>query len=182
MASNIQLNAYVRAVLINLGSPKRGELLTEPNWSLDYELRLLPDAMATMFTGHSSRHWAPSVSAAMGVPKEQRDYLGRWQIQHGANDYVLTAAQVIHSIQRLMARGLLEGSEAYDEIELLEKIRDYALQLKLDSSVIELRHTVLLKSITGYSLMQSFPAGDSNTSSAQNSTSEDVSEQAMLMV
>ena len=30
--------------------------------------------------------------------------------------------------------------------------------------------------------MQSFPAGDSNTSSAQNSTSEDVSEQAMLMV
>ena len=85
---------------------------------------MLPESMATFFTGHSPRHWAPSVSAAMGVPKEQRDFLGRWQIQHGSNDYMLTAAQVIHSIQKLMTKGLLEGSDSYNEIELLEAIKE----------------------------------------------------------
>ena len=44
------------------------------------------------FSGHSPRHWLPSVSAALGVPKEKRDYVGRWHVNlHQSQDDVLTS-------------------------------------------------------------------------------------------
>jgi len=165
MADTTQINAYIRAVLASLYCPKRGKLLMEPNWNLNRDQRLLPGPLATFFTGHSPRHWAPSVSAAMGVPKEQRDFLGRWQIQHGSNDYMLTAAQVIHSIQKIISKGLLEGSDSYNEVELLEALRKHAEELGMDGEAIELGHSVLLKSTTGYSLLQTYPSV-TDTSSA----------------
>jgi hypothetical protein len=181
MANSTQINAYIRSVLTNLLCPKRGELLTDPNWSLDRERRLLPESMATFFTGHSPRHWAPSVSAAMGVPKEQRDFLGRWQIQHGSNDYMLTAAQVIHSIQKLMTKGLLEGSDSYNEIELLEAIKDYAAKLGLEGDDIEARHTALLKSTAGYSLLQTFPSVTISVGTSAQTSNVNLSETELMI-
>ena len=86
-------------------------------WGLNRAL-LVPGAMVRYWTGHSSRHTLPSLAAALEVGKEKRDFLGRWAYsQHGSQDYVLTARQVVHGVQNHVCRALLEGSAAGGHVE-----------------------------------------------------------------
>ena len=62
----------------------------------------------------------PSWSAAIGVAKEQRNYVGRWasvRLGGGSNDYTLTSRQIVHDIQSRICTALLEGQPAPGIIE-----------------------------------------------------------------
>eukprot|EP00439_Symbiodinium_sp_Y106_P049919 s4618_g6.t1 len=102
------LALQVRRFLSELRTPFRHE----GRWGLSRAL-LIPGPMVRYWTGHSGRHTLPSLAAALEVGKEKRDFLGRWAYsQHGSQDYVLTARQVVHGVQNHVCRTLLEGSAA----------------------------------------------------------------------
>ena len=72
---------------------------------------------------------------------------------------MLTSCQVVHELQQLIARGLLEGTTAFEELQTLERIGGAAQEAGFLSDDFIERHTVLLRSANGtYSLMQAFPA------------------------
>jgi hypothetical protein len=151
------LNAYFKHVLMLLGRPIR-PTLSQP-WTVD-EVPLVHPRLVTFWKGHGPRHWLPSVSAAMGYRKEQRDFLGRWGLdKHQSNDYVLTSRQVILEVQEGVTQGLLEGTRSYDETELISKIRLASDEAGLDGNVVAKLHTALLKTAHGkWSLINLFPA------------------------
>lgn len=78
------------------------------------------------FTEHSERHFAPCVAAAIGIPPEPRDNLGRWGVnQKNSNNYVLTARQVITNIQVKICEAISKGPNQYDEEELQDEYARY---------------------------------------------------------
>ncbi|CAE7730942.1 unnamed protein product, partial [Symbiodinium necroappetens] len=90
--------------------------------------------MANFWTGHSARHVATSLAAALGVSKDRRDYLGRWAYaQHGSQDYVLTSRQVVQGVQNFICKCLIMGHTdgGYTEEELFCTMRSYAEALHL---------------------------------------------------
>ena len=93
----------VRSLFLKLEVPHRVRL--SRTWRLrDGEMLLDQDS------GHSMRHFLPTVSAGMGVQKEQRDFLGRWVINlHQSSDYVLSSMQNVHKTQELVCQGLCTG-------------------------------------------------------------------------
>ena len=66
---------YVRAIFRQLQVPNRDT--GERRWRLLTNNDLISDDLMMMFSGHSMRHFLPTVSSAMGYTKEQRDFLGR---------------------------------------------------------------------------------------------------------
>ena len=78
-----------RAVLSRLRRPRRTMKRTQ-RWAPSLELLLVEDA-ALYWSGHSPRHTLPSWSASMGVPKEERDFLGRWNVGlQQSSHYIMT--------------------------------------------------------------------------------------------
>ena len=61
----------------------------------------LTRSVASFWTPHSARALLPSATAARGVPKEQRDYLGGWSAQGSDNDSRV-AARMISNLQKLV--------------------------------------------------------------------------------
>ena len=64
------MNDYFKHMLKQLGTLSRPTLL-QTTWTA-YDEPLVVDEMLCFWTGHSPRHWAPSLAAAMGVSKEER--------------------------------------------------------------------------------------------------------------
>ena len=65
----------------------------------------------SFWTPHSARAFLPSCTKALGVPKEERCYLGRWSAR-GSDTYTRVAARVISNLQRLVIRALIERPNA----------------------------------------------------------------------
>ncbi|CAE7412056.1 Pol, partial [Symbiodinium sp. CCMP2456] len=129
------LSLQVRRFLSELRTPFRHE----GRWGLSRAL-LIPGAMVRYWTGHSGRHTLPSLSAAIEVGKEKRDFLGRWAYsQHGSQDYVLTARQVVHGVQNHVCKTLLEGSDSggYMEEETLSELEAFARAHDMDLDFLE---------------------------------------------
>ena len=65
------------------------------------------------FTGHSPRNFMPSVAAAIGISKDDRDFLGRWLINRmkGSADYTRTSREVVLRVQQAVCRSILEGKD-----------------------------------------------------------------------
>lgn len=129
------LSLQVRRFLSELRTPFRHE----GRWGLSRAL-LIPGAMVRYWTGHSGRHTLPSLSAAIEVGKEKRDFLGRWAYsQHGSQDYVLTARQVVHGVQNHVCKTLLEGSDSggYVEEETLSELEAFARANDMDLDFLE---------------------------------------------
>ena len=79
-ASTVAL--YMRKVLSNLDTPKR-----------DGQKWRATGSSSCHFCGHSARNFLASVGAALGIPKERLDFLGRWKIAgEGAASYIRTAS------------------------------------------------------------------------------------------
>ena len=129
-----------RRFLSELRTPFRHE----GRWGLSREL-LISGRMVHFWTGHSGRHTFPSLAAALEVGKEKRDFLGRWAYsQHGSQDYVLTARQVVHGVQNHVCRVLLtrSASGGYVEEETLNELESFARANGLDSGFLN-GHRVL---------------------------------------
>jgi len=72
------------------------------------------------------RHFIPSVAAAINIPKDQRDYVGRWHVNfHQSADYVHTSRQIVVQVQERVNKSLCEGGPAYDECELLDEFAEF---------------------------------------------------------
>lgn len=67
-------------------------------------------AVLSFWTEHSERNWLVSVLASVGVPREKRDYVGRWRAVSASDEYVRTAQFLVVSLQEEALRGL-----AHDE-------------------------------------------------------------------
>ncbi|CAE7543714.1 unnamed protein product [Symbiodinium natans] len=143
------------SVLEQAGRVPEAEMLSrDPTWlaqlasyTADLEHRsLLPDGAYRMYTGHSPRNFLASVAAAIGVRKEDIDYLGRWLISRlsGAGDYIRTSREVVHRVQETVCRALLEGvGGQYHEDEALSMLKSYVDGLGTSGSLARRQHDIL---------------------------------------
>lgn len=115
---------YVRMVLASLEVPIRSRY---GGWKTKGASTLLVPAEGVMFwSGHSMRHFLPTVSAAINISKEQRDYVGRWHVNlHQSADYIHTSRQIVVQVQEKVNEALCEGKPGYDEAELMEEYRSF---------------------------------------------------------
>lgn len=135
-----QLANYFRMVLQKLNVP----VYQDGNWRTNAQMELVPEAMALFWTGHSARHVLPQAAAAVGVPKTDRDFLGRWAIGRvGSNAYLLTSRQVVERVQREVLSSFSDVLNGYDETELLEMMKEFADKSELIGHRVRRRHKVL---------------------------------------
>ena len=70
----------------------------------------LPEDAGRFWSEHSDRAGLDSWTAALGVSKDDRAFLGRWAAKGSADAYVRTALRVVENLQRLAAE---KAREAY---------------------------------------------------------------------
>ena len=151
--------ALVRAVLRSLHAPKR----VDGKWELSKTVHLVPENLVTFWSGHSPRHVLPSLAAAVGVPEERINFLGRWAVARSASSTsVLTSRQVLHQIQAQICRALLEGEPAPGLVqeELFQQMQQRVASKGGDGSQAAVGHQVLSWSTqsSSWSLRSKFPA------------------------
>ena len=130
----------VRMTIQRLGTPK----LEDGAWRVNKQMLLAPEQMARFWTGHSARHFMPVITAAIGCPKADRDFLGRWAIGRvGSNAYMLTSRQIVERLQQAVVKSLLDGAPEYIEEELLDKVRTFADENGLIGHRMRRRHSVV---------------------------------------
>ena len=94
---------YVRQIFLGLQAPVKSRF--QP-WKVK-EAPLLDETGAMYWSGHSMRHFLPTVAAAIKVQKEQRDYVGRWHVNmHQSADYVNTSRQIVLQVQESVNKAL----------------------------------------------------------------------------
>ena len=88
---------------------------------------LVKESMCDGWTGHSERCTMPSLLASMGVPKAERDPLGRWS-PSGSDDYVRTYRALIRDLMGRFRRAAALGRLAAvaEEEEAIEEARVFA--------------------------------------------------------
>ncbi|CAE7268938.1 unnamed protein product, partial [Symbiodinium pilosum] len=107
---------------------------------------LVPGEAVAYWSGHSARHVLPSLAAAIGVPDEKINFLGRWAAAKSASStYVQTSRQVIHQVQSAICTSLLEGvpKPGYIEEELLQDLNEFGVARGLTNGLLIKAHTVL---------------------------------------
>ena len=142
--------------LATLGRLVLGQLMT-PTGSTNAEGKtgwreghspLIPEPLLGGWTGHSETCTLPSVYAAMGVPKSDRDPLGRWS-PSGSDDYVRTYRALVSSLAHKFRAMLAEGQVAAstDEEEAFDEARLYASRLgHVDAQTLQGAMDHMLKS------------------------------------
>ena len=95
----------------------------------DHGAKLIPDGWCQFWTEHSDRATMSSCLAALGVPKPERDLLGRWKPE-GSDQYVRSYNTIIGRLQVKMALPVQagEGYQAFDEGAVLEELKDWLVQ------------------------------------------------------
>ena len=100
---------------------------------------LIPGPLLGGWTGHSERCTMPSIFASMGVPKSERDPLGRWS-PSGSDDYVRTYRALISNLA-CKFRAMLAGGNvlcATDEEEAIDEVMLYASRLgNIDADILQ---------------------------------------------
>ena len=98
-------------------------------WVQEVGEQLIPDEWVARWSGHSARHCLPSWSAALGVPAEQRPFVGRWKagLETEANSYVLTSRQIVQGVQDLVVKCFCTGEPgSFIETEVLTELKSFA--------------------------------------------------------
>ena len=117
-ASVEKVALYVRQVFLGLEAPVKSRF--QP-WRLKDDVPLMDRVGSMYWTGHSMRHFIPTIAAAIDIGKEQRDYVGRWHVNlHQSADYVHTSRQIVMKVQEAVNRSIVMGKPSYDESELIE--------------------------------------------------------------
>lgn len=149
-------NSYMRYVLSMVKKPLRGGLNARA-WMESGE-PLISGELTNFWSGHSGRHWLPTHAANVGIPKEQRDYLGRWQAgAQESNAYVLSAKQIVTSIQREINRAICEGHVGLTEGELIEELKKYSEERGVHQRDGRWFHSMLRLENYKYGLKMEYP-------------------------
>jgi hypothetical protein len=77
--------------------------------------KILPGNLAAAFTGHSERATLTSILAAVGVPRAEREYIGRWAPK-GGDEYVRTYRVLMRSMV-MKYRALAQDKDLYTKID-----------------------------------------------------------------
>ena len=119
-----ELANHFRMVLGKLLTPR----FLDGKWVSSEQVSLVPETMVLFWTGHSARHFATQAAAAIGIGKERRDYLGRWSVGRvGSDSYLHTSRQVVETVQREILEALHLERGGFNEDELLEDLKDFAV-------------------------------------------------------
>eukprot|EP00435_Cladocopium_sp_Y103_P020573 s4599_g5.t1 len=154
--STESLTSYMRYVTTLVQRPLRGIQLRQ--WFESGE-PLLSGEASNFFSGHSPRHWLPTHAANLGIGKEQRDFLGRWQAgAQESNAYILSAKQAIMGIQREVNRAICVGHAGLTEGELIDELKAYSLERGVPQRDGRWFHVMLRLPDMKYGLQQEFPA------------------------
>jgi len=91
--------------------------------------KLVPEGWERFWTEHSERSTMTSCLAALGIPKPDRDLLGRWKPE-GSDQYVRTYNAVVRRLQRTFAEPIRkgEGYKTYDEGAVLEEMKSWLVE------------------------------------------------------
>ncbi|CAE7022746.1 unnamed protein product [Symbiodinium sp. KB8] len=120
--------------------------------------------LSLFWSGHSPRHFLPSLAAALGIDEKRRDFLGRWAAaRQGSTAYVLTARQIIQQIQGEVCKGLLVGEPApgYIEEKLLFHMKAFSERHGIALSAVKRHHVLEWCPLTlRWSLQGKYPAFD----------------------
>jgi hypothetical protein len=129
-ASSNDLATLGRLVLEQLMSPVSSESAEGQIGWHEGQVSLVPRPLIGGWTGHSERCTLPSIYAAMGVPKSERDPLGRWS-PSGSDDYVRTYRALVSSLAQKFRTMLAGGNvvASTDEEEAFDEARLYASRL-----------------------------------------------------
>ena len=88
---------------------------------------VLDERLVAELTGHSERCTLQSWLALLGVPKSDREFMGRWSAS-GADDYVRTDRGVVRRLLKLIADSASAGDAyaLFDESEAVERLEALA--------------------------------------------------------
>eukprot|EP00435_Cladocopium_sp_Y103_P076247 s59_g84.t1 len=120
--STENFNSYLRYVLTLTKRPIRsgGNLR---GWEESGE-PLLPGELTSFWSGHGPRHFLPTHAANVGIGKEQRDFLGRWEAgAQESNAYIVSARQAVKERQ-------YDDSEYRPENDNYGSARDHKQQIE----------------------------------------------------
>ena len=155
-ASSEKIAVMVRHVFSLLQQPLKTRF--QP-WRVYEEAKLLHEDGALFWSGHSMRHFLPSVSAAIGVSKEQRDFVGKWHVNlHQSADYIHTSRQIVMEIQEKVNRSICEGGPGYDESEVIEEYGEFLKARSEDPIDWKRRHQFMKRADGGPCLGVKWPA------------------------
>ena len=155
------LASWMKWMIGRLGAPKRAM----GSWVEDPTEVLVPDEWRARWSGHSARHCLPSWSAALGVPPEQRAFVGRWKagLETDANSYVLTSRQIVQGVQDLVAKAFSTGEpKSFVETEVLEELRSFAIERNLEWRPVLRLHQIWKRRGETVALWQKFPFLDAD--------------------
>ena len=85
----------------------------EGKWSLSDKLLFSSMEPLRFWSEHSERNWLVSLLAMMEVPRDQRDFVGRWSTASSSDEYLRTARQLVMRLQERAAVAL-EQPAAHD--------------------------------------------------------------------
>jgi hypothetical protein len=107
----------------------------EGRWVAGRGPLLLPE-LYKLWTEHSERNWIVSMAAASGIPREERQMLGRWAVKESSDEYIRSAQRIVARIQCT----LLEKLRADREWDLrnsgLDEVKEYITKIKYDADSI----------------------------------------------
>eukprot|EP00435_Cladocopium_sp_Y103_P069329 s873_g33.t1 len=150
------LNTYMRYVLTVIKKPLRGG--RNPQAWMESGECFMSGETSNFWSGHSGRHWLPTHAANIGVPKEQRDYLGRWQAgAQESNAYIMSTKQIITAIQGQVNQAICEGHVGLTEGELIQELRDYGEARGVHQRDGRWFHTMLRLPDHRYGLRTTYP-------------------------
>ena len=107
------------------------ELLRRLPQADDSSKPLLSEAASRFWSEHSDRAGCSGWLASLGVPADQRGFLGRWAVTSTADQYVRVAIRVVENLQNMAAkaarRSLRGGRDFFGEEAVLEDLRRFLL-------------------------------------------------------
>jgi hypothetical protein len=107
------------------------ELLRRLPQAEDNSKPLLSETASRFWSEHSDRAGCSGWLASLGVPADQRGFLGRWAVTPTADQYVRVAIRVVENLQNMAAkaarRSLRGGCDFFGEEAVLEDLRRFLL-------------------------------------------------------
>ena len=121
MASYSECAGLSRSLMLELFV----SIFREGRWQ-ESGVRMMTFPSPLFWSEHSERHWLPSAAADSGVPKDSREFLGRWKPGQ-SNDYIVTAKQVLLEVQQQALEAIFsEDKLGVDDSEVLSGLQAFA--------------------------------------------------------
>jgi hypothetical protein len=120
---------YGRALLVDLAPT------SAPGTPIKF-LAAWPRA-AGYWTEHSERNFLPTVAAALGFDKNQRDYIGRWKPGAQSDDYVRSSRQILDQLQGEVARRLRAEPNFIDEQDIRAGLVRYLHRFEVAQETVD---------------------------------------------